>query len=555
VPHFLERHALQFAANANSFALDTGFASPNYYLPEGTPMVVDGLLVSNGVQVSNPEPGEAAATFVFDAANRVELFPYGLPSGYTNTIRTAVTGLYPLVLGGTNIGRQYLGAPGRLHEVNPRTAYGLSADNRTLFIVAVDGRQTGYSDGALDYETADWLLAAGAWNGVNMDGGGSTTLVMADSKGDPVFLNNSSAAAPNNSFIFRTVGAHFGFYAKPLPGFFNDVIAAPDDVSASVSWTTAQPASCTVAFGIATNFDHSTPAETSPSLHHAGILGDLRPATRYFYQITASNANGDATNSPVYSFTTTNYAVTNLVFEVTNPWRFTAANLDGVPWTSDAYDDSAWKPGGPGLLWIDVRTFPNDNVQPKNTELPANPDTGFPYITYYFRSHFTANQPSTRTGLDVSAFVDDGAVFYLNGRKVYRLRMDPNAGTIRNMDLATGFPCLGDAVCVDHFTVAPTDAPLQDGDNILAVEVHNVDPLSPDITFGMSLQLVTATGGPPILTAAWNAGVEFNWNRGGFILQSAPAPDGPWFDVPGPVIAGPYKVAGTNGAAYYRLYR
>ena len=46
-----------------------------------------------------------------------------------------------------------------------------------------------------DYESANWMLLIGAYNAMNMDGGGSTTLVKASSVGAPVLLNESSAAA------------------------------------------------------------------------------------------------------------------------------------------------------------------------------------------------------------------------------------------------------------------------------------------------------------------------------------------------------------------------
>ena len=82
-----------------------------------------------------------------------------------------------------------------IHQLQPRTAYGVSKDNHYLFIMTIDGRQSGYSDGAFDTETAYWMLQCGAWNAINMDGGGSTALYMSDSTGNPVGLNHSSYLA------------------------------------------------------------------------------------------------------------------------------------------------------------------------------------------------------------------------------------------------------------------------------------------------------------------------------------------------------------------------
>ncbi len=61
---------------------------------------------------------------------------------------------------------------------HPRTAVGFSADSSRLFFVTVDGRQAGYSVGMSLYELAAYMLEWGAYQAVNLDGGGSTTMVV-----------------------------------------------------------------------------------------------------------------------------------------------------------------------------------------------------------------------------------------------------------------------------------------------------------------------------------------------------------------------------------------
>lgn len=60
---------------------------------------------------------------------------------------------------------------------NPRTLAGTTRDGR-LLLVAVDGRRPGYSVGASFSESAAVLAALGAREGVNLDGGGSTSLTL-----------------------------------------------------------------------------------------------------------------------------------------------------------------------------------------------------------------------------------------------------------------------------------------------------------------------------------------------------------------------------------------
>ena len=63
-------------------------------------------------------------------------------------------------------------------ERHPRTAVGVRGDGRVLLVV-VDGRQPGHSEGMTLPELTGLLLELGAANALNLDGGGSTTLVVA----------------------------------------------------------------------------------------------------------------------------------------------------------------------------------------------------------------------------------------------------------------------------------------------------------------------------------------------------------------------------------------
>lgn len=77
----------------------------------------------------------------------------------------------------------------------PRMAVGLSADARTFYALAVDGRQPGWSLGATMADLAVTLQAAGASDALNMDGGGSTTMLYWDPAAQaPVMVNRHDPA-------------------------------------------------------------------------------------------------------------------------------------------------------------------------------------------------------------------------------------------------------------------------------------------------------------------------------------------------------------------------
>ncbi len=59
---------------------------------------------------------------------------------------------------------------------NPRSALGVSEDGNTLFFVAVQGRMTD-CPGFTQTELAEYMISLGCYNAINLDGGGSTTMV------------------------------------------------------------------------------------------------------------------------------------------------------------------------------------------------------------------------------------------------------------------------------------------------------------------------------------------------------------------------------------------
>jgi hypothetical protein len=85
---------------------------------------------------------------------------------------------------------------------NPRTAVGVANGGRRLLLVVIDGRQVPYSDGTTLRETAEIMLALGARDAINLDGGGSSTLVYRD----PTTKTLRIANRPSDATGERPVG-------------------------------------------------------------------------------------------------------------------------------------------------------------------------------------------------------------------------------------------------------------------------------------------------------------------------------------------------------------
>ncbi len=88
-------------------------------------------------------------------------------------LQFAVSGA-PRLLEGGQISADATGRSDALQR-HPRTAAGIKGNK--LYMVTVDGRRPGYSDGMTLPEMAEFLLEQGVEDAINLDGGGSTTMV------------------------------------------------------------------------------------------------------------------------------------------------------------------------------------------------------------------------------------------------------------------------------------------------------------------------------------------------------------------------------------------
>jgi hypothetical protein len=121
-----------------------------------------------------------------------------------------------------------------------------------------------------------------------------------------------------------------------------------------------------------------------------------------------------------------------------------------------------------------------------------SPASGGP-ITVYFRTHFQFTNAADMVSLTCSNWVDDGAVFYLNGTEVNRVRMTANPVL---------FDTLGDNIATEGpaSVLSFPSSSLVAGDNVLAAEVHQSATTSSDVVFGLTLTAgVTYTNRPMIV--------------------------------------------------------
>lgn len=198
--HFLEEYNLQLAVNGDGFTPWRSNGPLDIYPRSGDGVEPVGLAASQGVQYSTFT--DAEPVLYLGRNNRAQ---FNSPGG---KIYNAISGNLMLVTRGQV-------QPGLEGEPEPRTALALDRRGRTLLILVVDGRQPGYSAGATLEELAELIIEFGGYQGMNMDGGGSSALVRAGPGGGAQLLNSPvDQGIPGNE---RVVGNHLGIYAGGQP--------------------------------------------------------------------------------------------------------------------------------------------------------------------------------------------------------------------------------------------------------------------------------------------------------------------------------------------------
>jgi hypothetical protein len=197
------------------------------------------------------------------------------------------------------------------------------------------------------------------------------------------------------------------------------------------------------------------------------------------------------------------YQTTTLVpIDANKEWRYylntsnagLATNWYNTTYTTYTTAMSGWAAGF-APLGYDMGLPPNTfrTTFPNPTSPPANPFVR----TVYFQTTFDVADPTAIDALLVRHFIDDGAVFYLNGQEIDGLRFNmPGATGDPVLPNVESLPAVTDAMMLGPFEVSPSL--LRAGTNVLSVEVHQSGAQSSsDIAFAMELSAAVLVS-PPI---------------------------------------------------------
>ena len=193
-------------------------------------------------------------------------------------------------------------------------------------------------------------------------------------------------------------------------------------------------------------------------------------------------------------------------------WKYKGggANLNTVNWKDLTYTETGWLTGNSALGFGASAPVRNTAI-PENTTAGGGGVSGARYPTMYFRKILTITNPSMYTTFRINAKFDDAIVVWVNGQEAYRNNIAANpayasfaTGSISNNNGATP---LSGSINTSLFVA---------GDNIIAVEIHQVNVSSSDLFFDMELIGLSGSGATvvrnPYLQMGTSNAVTLRWN-------------------------------------------
>ena len=219
------------------------------------------------------------------------------------------------------------------------------------------------------------------------------------------------------------------------------------------------------------------------------------------YSLTAvasDNGGATATTTPGVNITVNDFVIVPVSLIPTGAvWKYFDQGADqGTAWKEFAFNDGGWSNGVAELGYGDTA-----DGRPEATIVSFGADAANKYPTTYFRRAFVATNIAAITNLTIRLMRDDGAVVWINGTEIRRdnLALAPAVITYASNALVS----VGGTDEFAFFATTNT-ASLNNGTNIIAVEVHQNVGTSSDISFDLELIANTVQG-----LAFTNSGAPF----------------------------------------------
>jgi exopolysaccharide biosynthesis protein len=202
---FLQKYKLQFAVNASYFFPFREDSPWAYYPKSGDRVSVVGQAISNGQIYSQADPKSQWSMLCFSAQNQAQILRQPTcPEG----TKQAVSGNEVMLFDGQPMAEMTANDADKPYS---RIVFAHDRTGKKLWVIAVDGKQPLYSEGLKIKELVPFLQELGADRAINLDGGGSTTMVTATPQGSKILNAPIQNKIPMTE---RPVANHIGFFIR-----------------------------------------------------------------------------------------------------------------------------------------------------------------------------------------------------------------------------------------------------------------------------------------------------------------------------------------------------
>jgi hypothetical protein len=177
------------------------------------------------------------------------------------------------------------------------------------------------------------------------------------------------------------------------------------------------------------------------------------------------------------------YGQTTLIAKGSS-WNYLDTDTRPTNWETSSFNDASWSSGN---LVAGYGTITGASI---STTISYGSNSSSKYITTYFRKTINLSSPSY-SSLDLNLLCDDGAVIYVNGVEVQRYNLP--TGTISHSTTANS--AVGGSDEGDYTTYNVSASNLVNGNNTIAVEIHQANGSSSDLGFDLEIIANGSSGG------------------------------------------------------------
>ena len=165
-----------------------------------------------------------------------------------------------------------------------------------------------------------------------------------------------------------------------------------------------------------------------------------------------------------------------------NEWKYLDDGSTPASWYTTSFDDSGWKAGASPL------GYDTDNKMTDLIKTTVNYGSeNSKYVITYFRRKFTVeDDPASYLQIKLRLLRDDGAVVFINGKQIIRSNLREN---FESNPLADNY-AIPKRAAIRYVTYDIDPSWLHQGENTIAVEVHQTSRSSSDIIMDVELLAV-----------------------------------------------------------------